>query len=203
MSDKNVEGGLGAVQNPGGADRLLIGQGVPAVPGPWFGRSVAPALTAAFSAGFAARGVLAGSTGPVLAGTAVPPVVGGASWSAAIGQVKAGSEPGVVQFLAEFGQDPADRFTSCFTRSEELNPDARGVDVGPDRQRTEIFRADLERHDVLAMGRPHQCEERFGQLRRQGCREMGSLLRPGLGSGLRRGLGHRLGPGLGSGLRRG
>ena len=91
-----------------------------------------------------------------------------------IGEVKAGPESGAGEFLAEFGQDSADRLTSGLPRGEQLDPHAGGVDLGPDRQRTEIFRGDLQRHDVLALGCPHEGEERFGQLGLEGCRGWGA-----------------------------
>ncbi len=102
-----------------------------------------------------------------------------------------------MEFPAEFGQDSADRFTSRIARGEQLNPDARGVDLGPDRQWTQIFRADLEGHDVLPPGCPHESEKRFGQLGLEGRRVMGRRRGRRLERRLRSGLGSRLGHGLG------
>ena len=133
------------------------------------GRSVAAARARAVSAGVAASGILAAGDCAVLARAVLArPILAGAAGGAVIGQVEAGTESGVAQFLAELGQDPPDRNTAHVAGSEEFNPDSRSVDVRPDCERAEILGTDLEGHDVLAMGCTDQSEQRLGQLRLEG-----------------------------------
>ncbi len=150
---------------------------------------------AAASASASQRVALRGSPGPlrlpprlawVPACTALPrrslpcavlacAVLGCAARSAVLGEVQARAEAGVREFLAELGQDPPDSLASRVAGGEELNPDPRGVDMRPDRQRPDVLGADFEGHDVLAVGCAGQREERFGELRLEG--------RSGLGRG--------------------